>query len=77
MYLLLSVFLISLTTDKIVKQNSFVQGVTVLFLSYYCNRSVAKYFNCRITEHAGGLSSQKINPNLEVLIKGRKCASSE
>lgn len=58
-YLLLSDFLIFPMTCELVTQNSFLQGVNVSFLSYCCNRSVAKYFNCRITEHSGGLSSQK------------------
>lgn len=49
----------------------------ILFLSYYCNRSMTKYFNQRITQHTAGLSSQRINPNLEVLIKRTKCASYE
>lgn len=60
-----------------IMQNPFLQGVLILFLSYYCNRSVTKCFNCKTTAHTAGLSSQKINPNLEVLIKGMKYASCE
>lgn len=58
-YLLVSDFLIFPMTYELATQNLFLLGVTDLFLSYCCNRSVAKYFNYRITEHAGGLSSQK------------------
>lgn len=58
-------------------QNPFLQGVPILFLSYYCNRSVTKCFNCRITEHTSRiiLSENKSKPG--GLDKGMKCASRE
>ena len=77
MEIFIQCFLYLLYDYILIMQNPFLQGVLVLFLSYYCNRSVTKRFNCRTAEHTAGLSSQKINPNLEVLIKGMKYASCE